>query len=67
MLTKTQQADQIAAATLSGAQRYTVEVRQAGGYSVRDHENAEWISDADGQEILSERDARDLAQEYIWS
>lgn len=67
MLTKAQQEAQVQAATLTGAKRYTVEARQGGGHSVRDHEEAEWVANADGVEILSQQEAHDLGQEYIYS
>jgi len=67
MLTPAEQAAQIAAATLPGSARYTVDLRQDGGYSVRDHELAEWVADQDGNEILTLRDAHDLCQEWIYS
>lgn len=65
MLTKAQQDQQITAATLTGAARYSTQPRTGGGWSARDHENAEWLTDLDGRETFDNwSDAHDLEMEH---
>jgi hypothetical protein len=53
---------------LTGRQRFTVVgPLDNGSYALWDHEDAERITDADGRETFSQRDAHDLREEYIYS
>jgi len=57
----------VAAAALTGTDRYSYGPRDFGHWGVWDYEEGEYVPNANGFDELTERDARDLWMEYISS
>lgn len=65
-LTAQESAAMFEAARLTGADRFGIH-QTAEGFQVFDREEGEYVADADGETVLTEEDARDLRQEWIYS